>query len=108
LSDRIQSFFVAQGIDTYGPVYTLDGKALASIPGRDAQRTTLPDWWAPTPLPDWRPPTASAPGNSPRLCGRRPVPSGQGRYYDGLLYLMSLMHLSGEYRIWTPKVADRK
>lgn len=24
-----------------------------------------------------------------------PIPSGQNRYYDGMLYLMSLMHLSG-------------
>jgi oligosaccharide reducing-end xylanase len=31
-----------------------------------------------------------------------PVPSGQNRYYDGLLYLMSLMHVSGEFRIWMP------
>ena len=32
-----------------------------------------------------------------------PIPSGQGRYYDGMLYLMSLMHVSGEFRIWGPK-----
>jgi len=32
-----------------------------------------------------------------------PIPSGQNRYYDGLLYLMSLMHLSGEFRIIAPK-----
>ena len=30
------------------------------------------------------------------------VPSGQYRYYDGLLYLMGLLHCSGEFRIWTP------
>ena len=28
LSDRIQKFFAAQGVDDYGPVYTLDGKPL--------------------------------------------------------------------------------
>ena len=28
-----------------------------------------------------------------------PVPSGEQRYFDGMLYLMSLMHLSGEFRI---------
>ena len=32
-----------------------------------------------------------------------PIPSGQYRYYDGMLYLMSLMHASGEFRIWGPK-----
>jgi oligosaccharide reducing-end xylanase len=32
-----------------------------------------------------------------------PVPSGEQRYYDGLLYLMSLMHCSGEFRIIEPR-----
>jgi len=33
-----------------------------------------------------------------------PVPQALvERYYDGLLYLMSLMHCSGNYRIYTPK-----
>ena len=32
-----------------------------------------------------------------------PVPSGEQRYYDGMLYLMSMMHCSGEFRIWGPK-----
>jgi oligosaccharide reducing-end xylanase len=29
-----------------------------------------------------------------------PVPSGEQRYYDGMLYLMSMMHASGEFRIY--------
>jgi oligosaccharide reducing-end xylanase len=28
-----------------------------------------------------------------------PVPSGEKRYYDGMLYLMSMMHCSGNFRI---------
>jgi oligosaccharide reducing-end xylanase len=32
-----------------------------------------------------------------------PIPSGQNRYYDGMLYLMSLMHCGGDFRIWAPK-----
>jgi len=31
-----------------------------------------------------------------------PIPSGENRYYDGLLYLMSLMHVSGEFKILAP------
>jgi oligosaccharide reducing-end xylanase len=31
------------------------------------------------------------------------IPSGQSRYYDGMLYLMSLMHCGGEFRIIGPK-----
>jgi oligosaccharide reducing-end xylanase len=32
-----------------------------------------------------------------------PIPSGQNRYYDGMLYLKTLMHLGGEFRIWGPQ-----
>jgi oligosaccharide reducing-end xylanase len=28
-----------------------------------------------------------------------PVPSGEQRYFDGMLYLMSMMHLAGEFRV---------
>ena len=31
-----------------------------------------------------------------------PIPDGPGRYYDGLLYLMALLHCGGEFRIWNP------
>ena len=30
-----------------------------------------------------------------------PVPDGLERYYEGLLYLMSLLHCSGEFKIWS-------
>jgi endo-1,4-beta-D-glucanase Y len=29
--------------------------------------------------------------------------SGQLRYYDGMLYLLSLLRCSGQFRIWTPR-----
>ena len=28
-----------------------------------------------------------------------PVPAGEQRYFDGMLYLMSMMHLAGEFRV---------
>jgi oligosaccharide reducing-end xylanase len=31
-----------------------------------------------------------------------PVPSGEQRYYDGMLYLMSMLHCSGNFRIIEP------
>lgn len=97
LSDRIQKFFDGQGIDSYGPLYTLDGKpvgakhpehptglvgtnAVAGLAATDrarARRFTEALWNA-------------------------PIPSGQLRYYDGMLYLMSLMHAGGEFRIILP------
>ncbi len=30
------------------------------------------------------------------------IPSGQWRYYDGLLYFLALLQVSGNYRIYTP------
>ena len=32
-----------------------------------------------------------------------PVPDGVCRYYDGLLYLLGMLHCSGEFRIWPPQ-----
>jgi oligosaccharide reducing-end xylanase len=32
-----------------------------------------------------------------------PIPTGQYRYYDGMLYLLGLLHCSGEFRIWIPQ-----
>jgi oligosaccharide reducing-end xylanase len=32
-----------------------------------------------------------------------PVPAGIERYYEGLLYMMALLHCSGEFRIWPPR-----
>jgi len=31
-----------------------------------------------------------------------PTPDGLERYYEGLLYMMSLLHCAGEFRIWGP------
>jgi oligosaccharide reducing-end xylanase len=31
-----------------------------------------------------------------------PVPSGQWRYYDGMLYLLGFLHVSGNFRIYMP------
>lgn len=32
-----------------------------------------------------------------------PIPSGQARYYDGALYLLALLHASGQFRIYPPQ-----
>jgi oligosaccharide reducing-end xylanase len=102
LSDRIQKFFESQGIGTYGPVYSLDGKDLGATPG-----LTHEDH--PAGLTGTNAVAGLAATNRKRArkfaeaLWSTPVPSGHGRYYDGMLYLMSLMHLSGEFRIWAPQ-----
>jgi oligosaccharide reducing-end xylanase len=101
LSDRIQSFFVSQGIDTYGPVYTLAGKPLGATPG-----LTHEDH--PIGLEGTNAVASLAATDQARAklfteaLWNAPIPSGQNRYYDGMLYLMSLMHAGGEFRIWKP------
>lgn len=99
LSDRIQAFFAAQGIDKYGPVFTLDGKDLGTTPG-----LTHEDH--PAGLVGTNAVAGLAATDRARAkqfteaLWKTPIPSGQGRYYDGMLYLMSLMHLGGQFRIW--------
>jgi oligosaccharide reducing-end xylanase len=95
LSDRIQAFFESQGIGDYGDNWNLDGTLLrprhspglvatngvASLAATDearARRFTEALW-------------------------SLDVPKSQVfRYYDGLLYLMSLMHAAGRFRVIMP------
>jgi oligosaccharide reducing-end xylanase len=98
LSDRIQKFFQRQGVDTYGPVYTLDGKPEGATPG-----LTHEDH--PIGLVGTNAVAGLAATDRARAklfteaLWKAPIPSGQNRYYDGMLYLMSLMHAGGEFRI---------
>jgi oligosaccharide reducing-end xylanase len=94
LSDRIQAFFLSQGLQTYGVVYTLDGKML---PGNHSTGLVATNAVASLAATD---PKAK---EFVEALWDTPVPSGQYRYYDGMLYLMGLLHCSGEFRIWTPR-----
>lgn len=95
LSNRIQSFFGQIGVSEYGSVYKLSGdvintshriglassNAVASLAATHLlAKDFVEDFW-----------------NSP-------VPSKlDERYYDGTLYLLNILHCSGEYKIWKPK-----
>jgi oligosaccharide reducing-end xylanase len=90
LSDRLQAFFESKGT-TYGCVFTLDGKMLEE---RHAQGLVAINAVA----------SLSAP--HPRAkkfveeLWNTPAPDGLERYYEGLLYMMALLHCGGEFRIW--------
>ena len=94
LSDRLQAFFEAKGFSTYGNQFTLEGSQLVG-----EHSTGLVAMNA----------VASLAATNPRAkqfveaLWDAEVPSGQYRYYDGLLYLMGLLHCSGEFRIWSPE-----
>ena len=38
---------------------------------------------------------------------RTQVPNGDQRYFDGMLYMMNMMHASGTFRIIEPQAAKK-
>ena len=96
LSDRLQSFFESSGLDDYVNSYTIDGRptgkeqspglvamnAVASLAATDSRRYKfITAFWETT------------------------IPTGRYRYYDGMLYMLAMLHCSGNYRIWAPEVS---
>ncbi len=93
LADRLQAFLYGQGITSYGNQFTLAGSPLSSdhSPGLVACTGVA----------------SLAATHARRLEFVRELwnlspPTGQWRYYDGLLSFMSLLHASGNFRIWKP------
>jgi oligosaccharide reducing-end xylanase len=96
LSDRIQAFFQGRGMDAYGDNWTLDGTPLrdrhspglvstngvASLASADEER---------------------ARGFTEALWALDVPSSRVFRYYDGLLYMMSLLHASGRFQVIPPR-----
>ena len=94
LSDRLLSFFESQGITNYANQYTLAGQPLSAN-----HSTGLVAMNAVATL-------AVSNERSKKFVEElwnTPAPSGPFRYYDGMLYLMGLLHCSGEFRVWQPK-----
>jgi endo-1,4-beta-D-glucanase Y len=92
-SNRLLNFFYSKGITTYNDEYTLSGRSLSPYhsPGLVAMNAVgalaantgnrwafVQDFW------------------------NTPIPSGQYRYYNGLLYMLGLLHVSGNFRIYGP------
>ena len=95
LSDRIQKFLISEGISSFADRYTLDGKPLSSRHSTGMVATTAVGGLAATPG-----------SNQKAFIGelwRTPIPVGDQRYFDGMLYLMSMLHCSGNFRIWESK-----
>jgi oligosaccharide reducing-end xylanase len=93
LANRIQAFFVKEGIGKYYGKYKIDGTPVKSAA---YQATGLVAMNA----------MASLAANGPNaramvkdLWSKAPL-TGQGRYFDDCLYMFSLLALSGNYRIW--------
>jgi oligosaccharide reducing-end xylanase len=91
LSDRLQKFLYSEGIDKFADRYTLDGKPLSTRHSVGMVAAAAVGSFAATPGP-----TAKA---FVETLWNTPIPSGEQRYFDGMLYLMSMMHCSGNFRI---------
>jgi oligosaccharide reducing-end xylanase len=100
LSNRLQSFFASEGIDSYGTEYSLDGKVLNKGHAKGLVATNAVVSLAAN--------HALAKDFTEALWNT-PIPDGLNeRYYDGLLYLMGMLHCSGEFKIWGPPDAGRR
>ncbi len=92
-NNRMLDFFYKEGLKTYGNQYTLDGKRLSDdhSPGLTAMNAVA----------------ALASTNENRVDFVRelwkiPIPNGIYRYYDGMLYMLGLLQVSGNFRIYEP------
>jgi oligosaccharide reducing-end xylanase len=102
LSNRIQAFFWSEGLYTHRQCYTMAGHqaegesaqwhsiGLASTNGASSLAATDRRAWA---FVD-------------AVMGL-PIPTGLSRYYDGMLFMFGLLHLSGNYKIYMPGYAEK-
>lgn len=94
LSDRLQAFFESKGISTYGNQFTLEGQQLD--PGHSDGLVAANA-------------VASLAATRPRAkqfteaLWNLPASTGRHRYYNGMLYMLAMLHCSGQFRIWSPK-----
>lgn len=97
-SNRLLGFFAEQGIDDYKAEYLLTGEpqvghrspgliatngVAALAAGRDIGEPFVQALWD------------------------QPLPTGQYRYYDGLLMMLGLLQVSGNFRIYEPGTAPQ-
>jgi len=93
-SNRQLDFFYSQGIDEYVNQYALDGKPLSSDRSTGLIAMNAVAALAAT--------SDKAPEFVQALWDAR-IPSGKWRYYDGMLYMLALLHVSGNFRIYPPQ-----
>lgn len=93
-SNRLLDFFAVQK-PTYVSNYTLDGTPLV-----DYKSTGLVAMNAVAALAATTPNTKSF----VQALWDAPIPNGKYRYYDGMLYLLGLLHASGQFKVWLPNL----
>jgi oligosaccharide reducing-end xylanase len=97
-ANRQLSFFASEGIDTYVGEYALDGTPVGG--GHSTGLVATNAVLAQAADPQIGKPFVQALWDAE-------IPTGKYRYYDGLLYLMGLLQVSGNFRIYEPGVSPR-
>ena len=92
-ADRLLSFFHSQGMESYGNQYALNGTKLGSD-----HSTGLVAMNASACLAS----TLEIRKAFVRQLWDAKTPSGLYRYYDGMLYLLGMLQVSGNFRIYDP------
>ena len=90
-ADRILAFFRSQGVDAYVNEFTLDGKPLGADHSTGLVAANAVAALAAT--VDWR-------RDFVRALWEANVPRGRYRYYDGMLYMLALLEVSGNFRAY--------
>lgn len=92
-ADRLQAFLAGNGVDSFSNVYTVAGVAQDTY--HDSGHVAMV---ATAGLAT----TQSRAYDFTNALWAAPKPSGQYRYYSGLLYLFGLLNNAGQYRIYAP------
>jgi oligosaccharide reducing-end xylanase len=100
LSERVQKFLAGQGVHEFADRYTLAGKPLSMRHSPGMVAAAAVGSLAATP--------GAIANDFLQELWTMPVPSGEQRYFDGMLYLMSMMHVGGEFRIIEPRAKSTK
>ena len=95
-ANRLLSFFASQGMDDYKAEYTLDGNPEVGHRSSGLMATNAVAALA-----------ADREIGEPfvQALWEASVPTGQYRYYDGLLMMLGLLQVSGNFRIYEPGTA---
>ena len=91
-SNRVLDFLASQGLDSYPNQFSLDGTSLSGD-----HSTGLVSMAAVAAL------AADPKKGKPfvQALWETQIPSGKWRYYDGMLYILGLLHVSGHFKIYT-------
>lgn len=95
-SNRLLDFFASQGMDSYPNQYKVDGTPLTSERSSGLIATNAVAALAAD--PEKGKPFVQA-------LWDQPVPTGKYRYYDGMLTMLALLQVSGNFRIYEPGTA---